>query len=335
MSWSEIYGHTQQKQYFQRVIQNQTQSHAYLFSGPEGVGKGIFAFEIARILNCLNPSDNGSCGLCSNCQLINARTHPDVLFLAPREGKIIIEDVRDFIYRFGLQRTLGKYRVGIVQSAELFSKEEVQNCLLKTIEEPPKQSMIILLTSQLQAILPTLLSRCQKIHFQLLKAEDIAHFLKNSFNFPDQKALEIALQSNGRIGNAIDLMKGNQPLIEKAFFLWDWIGSGKEIFSLGPWFIENKDQVIQILSQLEWYLRDILMYCLKAEKSTQYLNYLGYIHRIERDSKRFPFKVIARLILTIEQLEKDIKNNLNLDVTAFHFVLLAREELQSASDCRD
>jgi DNA polymerase-3 subunit delta' len=335
MSWSEICGHKLQKQFFQRVFQNQSQSHSYLFSGPEGIGKTTFAFEIARLFNCEHPSNDGSCGSCQNCRLINAGTHPDVILLSPRENKILVEDVRDFIFRLGLQRVYGKFRIGIVESTELFSKEEIQNCLLKTVEEPPENSIIILLTSQVQILLPTLLSRCQRIHFQLLNQESIKKFIKKKYNLTDQKAGDIAEQSLGRLRNAFDLAEGNQPLIEKSFFLWDWITGENEIFSLGSWFIENKDKIIEIFSQLEWYLRDIMIFQFIGRDGERILSYSGFKKRIVDDSNRLSPRIISRFILEIEQLEKDLKSNLNYDTTLLHFVLMVREELNSAPCCRN
>ncbi|NLJ49343.1 MAG: DNA polymerase III subunit [Candidatus Atribacteria bacterium] len=333
MSWSEICGHEFQKQFFQRVFQNQTQSHSYLFSGPEGIGKTTFAFEVARLFNCEHPTRDGSCGSCQNCRLINARTHPDVLLLSPRENKILIEDVRDFIFRLGLQRVYGKFRVGIVESTELFSKEEIQNCLLKTVEEPPEKSIIILITSQVQALLPTLLSRCQRINFQLLHQEKIKEFIQKKYTLSDQKALNIAEHSLGCLRNAFSLAEGNQPFIEKSFFLWDWITGENEIFSLGPWFTENKDNIIEILSQLEWYLRDIMLFQFIAGKSERILTFSRYKKRVIEDASRLSPGITSRFILAIEQLEKDLKSNLHYDTTLLHFVLMVREELNSAPRC--
>jgi len=335
MSWSEICGHDFQKRFFQRVFQNQSQSHSYLFSGPEGVGKTTFAFEIARIFNCDRPTLDGSCGSCPNCRMINAGTHPDLFVLSPRENKIFVEDVRDFIFRLGLKRVFGKYRIGIVESTELFSKEEIQNCLLKTVEEPPEKSIIILLTSQVQVLLPTLLSRCQRINFQLINPKIIKEFIQNKYNITEEKALDIAKQSLGRMRNAIELIEGNQPLIEKSFFFWDWILSENEIFSLGPWFTENKGKIIEIFSQLEWYLRDVIIYQIIGESSDQIQSYSGYKQRIVADSNRLSLELVSGIISAIEQLEKDLKSNLNYDNILLDFVLMLREELVSALRCRN
>jgi len=335
MSWSHIFGHEQQKQVFRRMIRNQTHSHAYLFFGPDGIGKETFALELARVLNCTQPSEDGSCGHCQNCTLINAQTHPDVVYLSPREGKILIEDVRDFIFYLGLKKTLGKYRIGIIRSAELFSREEVQNCLLKTIEEPPENTIIILLTSQIHMLLPTILSRCQRIQFQLLKPEDIARFLLQTYDIPEQRAQEVARQSQGRIRNAIEITEGVEPLIEKVFFLWDWVVNQREIFSLGPWFMENRDVLSQICSQFEWYLRDVFLYALNGLESVSFLNYGCYLERIRNDANRLSVEKISRIIIYTEEFERDLKRNVNLDIAAFHFVSLIREELESVPCCRN
>ncbi len=335
MSWSSIYGHDKQKHFFQRILQSQSLSHAYLFTGPAQVGKETFALEIARCLNCLSPTEDGSCEECQNCHLIQAHSHPDVLFLSPHDGKILIEDVRDFIFQLGLEKTLGKYRVGIIQSAELISKEEIQNCLLKSIEEPPENCILILVTSQVHALLPTILSRCQRIPFQRLRRDDIQRYLVNELQVSSEEAWSIADQSQGSIGRARALFEGNQSMLDKALFLWNHLLSGQEIFSLGQWFVENKDQLLEIFLQLEWYLRDVFMYKLNGMKGKDYFSFNGQIHRIQSDSQRLTRMIISCLLQLIEQLTKDVKNNVNVDIAAFHFLLQIREELNGAPSSRN
>ncbi len=211
--------------------------HAYLFTGPEGVGRELLARRLAQTLLCAAPADGAppeelggflgmeqvrdACGTCPDCRLVVADTHPDLTIIHRMLAKqhpesdvrrkkaqvISIDVIRHFmISRVALRPAHGRAKVFIVREAERLS-EEAENCLLKTLEEPPGDTFIILVTSAMDRMLPTTRSRCQQVLFAALPAAFVRERL--SALRPDASEAEIAYlarHTGGRLGHALELI---------------------------------------------------------------------------------------------------------------------------------
>ena len=169
MSWANVKGHEQLAASFQQVVRRDRLAHAYLFVGPEGVGKRRVAVELAKALLCEDSQARSridACDRCPACVQVGAATHPDFQYAELPEDKheFPIEIVQDLIAHLALKPARGSYRVAIVNDADWFN-EEAANCFLKTLEEPPPKSLLILLGTNGDRQLPTIRSRCQLIRF--------------------------------------------------------------------------------------------------------------------------------------------------------------------------
>jgi DNA polymerase-3 subunit delta' len=167
MSWSQIRGHERQVEAFTHVVARGRLAHGYLFVGPAGIGKRLFARELARALLCETPpAEFGACGHCEACILVNARTHPDLFEVCrPEEAnELPMEVVRELCRGFSLKTARGKGKVAILDDADDLN-EEAANCFLKTLEEPPPRSVFILVGTTPDRQLPTIRSRCQTVRF--------------------------------------------------------------------------------------------------------------------------------------------------------------------------
>jgi DNA polymerase-3 subunit delta' len=149
----------------QRSLQRGRLAHAYLFAGPSGSGKEAVARTLAKALNCVE-QDHDSCDRCDSCRRVDAGAHPDVYWVRSesKSRRIQVEQMREFMKSVNLRSSMGGVKVGIVVDAECMG-EEASNAFLKTLEEPPAQTVIILLTADPQRLLPTILSRCLRISF--------------------------------------------------------------------------------------------------------------------------------------------------------------------------
>jgi DNA polymerase-3 subunit delta' len=181
VSWLRVKGHDVQAKMFERVVQRGRLAHAYLFAGPPGIGKRLFALELAQALLCEGKTGGRleACGRCASCALIRAGNHPD-LFLAGRPADALelpVDTVRDLCHRLSLKSARGHGKVAILDDADDFN-EESANCFLKTLEEPPPGSVLILLGASRNRQLPTILSRCQVVHFTPLSADLMVAILK-------------------------------------------------------------------------------------------------------------------------------------------------------------
>lgn len=215
MQWNELYGHERQKHWFATALANGRLATSFLFVGPEGIGKRTFARLLAKGLLCRQsePRSLEACGKCEDCVQVDALTHPDLLTIAKPEDKAFIPidlliGERDKRMREGLCHDIsmrpygGRRKIAIIDDADYFNTEGA-NCLLKTLEEPPTNSLLILLGTSLQRQLPTIRSRCQAILFKPLDAEQIqALLLRQGVVDSEQRAAELARQSAGSLSEA-------------------------------------------------------------------------------------------------------------------------------------
>lgn len=165
MSFSDHQQHQQIAEQLQHSLERGRLAHAYLFSGARDAGQADMARTLAKALNCLK-KEHDSCDRCDSCRQINEGIHPDIYWVRPesKSRRIAVDQIREFERAANLKAGSARVKVGIVVDADCMG-EEASNAFLKTLEEPPAQTIIILLTTQPQRLLPTILSRCLRIAF--------------------------------------------------------------------------------------------------------------------------------------------------------------------------
>ena len=219
MSWNTLLGHAAQIEKLRSSTAGGRLAHAYAFVGPSGIGKKRFAFELAQCLLCENHADADldSCGRCSSCQQVAAGTHPDVLAVGLPEGKrelpiklFIGEDAtrgkEGLCYDLSLKPMSGRRRVAIIDDAEALNDVSA-NALLKTLEEPPPHSVLILIASSADLLLPTIRSRCQVVSFQPLSPADVRQLLiREGVTADEGEAAQAALLCGGSLDSARQLL---------------------------------------------------------------------------------------------------------------------------------
>jgi DNA polymerase-3 subunit delta' len=214
MPFTEIIGHRRLVALLSRAIANDTLPQSLLFAGAPGIGKRRTAVALAETLNCLAPVlspalPRDACGTCPSCRRIVRGVHPDVLIVEPGElGSIKIEQVRDVVDRAGYRPFEGRRRVVIIDEADALV-DAAQNALLKTLEEPPPASVFVLISSMPDALLPTVLSRCQRLRFGELSAADVADALMRDHDYEEAEARAAAVDADGSIGRALSAASAN------------------------------------------------------------------------------------------------------------------------------
>lgn len=216
--WQGIVGHDQVAEQFRRTLRRGRLASTYLFVGTEGVGKRRFALELARALVCQAPGSDPlePCGQCESCRLCDAGTHPDleIVGLPPDKSTLPIglfigdDDRRNqegLCHRIALKPFLGGRKIAIIDDADHFSAESA-NCLLKTLEEPPPRSVVILIGTSPSRQLPTIRSRSQVVRFGPLAIEDVADILLRTGAASDRdQAVAMAAHSGGSVARAREL----------------------------------------------------------------------------------------------------------------------------------
>lgn len=210
MPFRTLFGHGPTLALLSRAIQAGTLPPSLIFAGPSGVGKRRAALACAQALNCLSPVSDAdalihdACGDCASCRRIARGMHPDVSLVVPGEnGSIKIDAVREEIRKTAYRPFEARRRVIIFDEAEALG-EDAQNALLKTLEEPPAGSVLILVTAQPHQLLPTVRSRCPVIRFAPLEPDDVAAWLMREQQVPDARARAVAALARGSLAVARD-----------------------------------------------------------------------------------------------------------------------------------
>ncbi|MPZ21004.1 MAG: AAA family ATPase [Luteitalea sp.] len=223
MPFRDIAGHSQMRALLARAVRQETLPPTLLFAGPNGVGKRMTAVALAQALNCLEPFDSpggppaashqarswpipdsrDACGRCTACARIGRGVHADVRLLTPNErGAIAVDTVREVIDQANYRPFEGRRRVIIVDDADAMT-EAAQNALLKTLEEPTPSSVFVLVTGRPDLLRPTVRSRCQRLRFGLIDADDIAGCLVTQHGFTSARARAAAAVAGGCFARAL------------------------------------------------------------------------------------------------------------------------------------
>jgi DNA polymerase-3 subunit delta' len=218
MSWQGIAGQDEVVDRFRRSVGRGRVASSYLLVGPPGVGKRLFAEKLGQALLCpsCDPSGLSPCGTCRSCQLMQSGNHPDWDYICLPEGKktipveLFIGDRQHrgregFCHRLAMKPFLGGRRIGVIDDADHLSEEDA-NCLLKTLEEPPLGSVLMLLGTSPDRQLPTIRSRCQLMRFRPLSDQALAELLLAAGKVEDRSAAErLARCSGGSLERAAQL----------------------------------------------------------------------------------------------------------------------------------
>ncbi|MFH0876678.1 MAG: DNA polymerase III subunit delta' [Candidatus Omnitrophota bacterium] len=207
MSFEEILGQEHVVRFLRSAIRENRLAHAYLFIGPPGVGKTQTAVSFAGQFLCQSSQTGQACGQCPSCVKVQKRAHPDLLWLAPEGQFIKIDAIREACRRLSLKGFESSRKILVVSDAEALH-EESSNALLKTLEEPTPETVLILLATTLENILPTIASRCQKVFFSSLSQEHLEKILKEKYHQKGQALTYFVRIAQGSPGVAGHLVAG-------------------------------------------------------------------------------------------------------------------------------
>lgn len=295
--FDDIIGNDKIKQSLKNVIIENRISHSYMFVGIEGIGKQMMAKDFAQIILCTNEKERG-CGQCKSCIEFMSHNHPDFLYLEPDGSSIKIEQIRYLQKKIQEKPIISDKKVYIINDADKMTKE-AQNCLLKTLEEPPEYGVIILVGSNENAFLNTIKSRCMIISFKPIEQKYVKQYMEETYGMTtlSQNMLD---SFQGSIGKAIKLKdkKDQYENIEKLIENLDKKNI-IDIFEISKELYQEKDEIMDILE----YMNIILLKF--AKKNIQY----------------------AQCIDIIENTKKRLNQNANYDMCIDNMILNMWEEI--------
>jgi DNA polymerase-3 subunit delta' len=330
MALTQITGQQRAMRFLKRLLEKSAVPHSFIFSGTAGAGKFAAAKEFAKALNCLDPQDFDSCGICNSCHKLEQGLHPDLVLVASDGVYIKLEQIRELRKSFRFRPFEGKFRVVIIQDAQKLI-EQAANALLKILEEPPKANIFILLTPEPQMLLPTIVSRCCRVSFQPLDDESVAEFLARGGELPPDQAAEMARLAAGGIDKARLLAQDGRaaPWKEVIGKLESLDGlSILDFFPMVSDWAKNRETAERDFEFIRLWVRDIILFrlasghCLTFELSG----------RSKEAARSASPESLFLLYRSIEQAMQGLKVNANLQMTLESVCLTIKDSLYGKGD---
>ena len=323
----DIVGQEHLKEQLQKNMKEGNVSHAYLINGELRSGKEFIAKIFAAALQCedeLNPP----CQACQSCVKAFSGNHPDIIFVSHEKPNTIgVEDIRTQINNdIMIKPYQGPYKIYIMNEAEKMTVQ-AQNALLKTLEEPPAYAVILLLTTSMEAMLPTIISRCVNLSMKPVPDKVLKEFLMQEMRVPDYKADISVAFARGNLGRA-KVMVSNEDfdkMRDDAVTLLKYIDEMEihEVVAAIQKIKEYKFDIEDYLDIISIWYRDVLLF--KATNDVNGLIFMNEIQYIKKVAKKSSYEGIENIIDALEKAKARLRANVNFDLTIELLLMTIKE----------
>lgn len=327
LSFHEIVGHEQIKDHFQKAIEGNKVSHAYILTGEAGMGRKSLAHAFALSLLC-EKGGSEPCMECRACRQVLSGNHPDLIHVThEKPSSIGVDEIREQINDTILVRPYSSYyKIYIVDEAEKMTVQ-AQNALLKTIEEPPSYAVILLLTTNQEAFLPTILSRCVQLKLKPLRDFVVKGYLMESLKIPEADADVYAAFARGNLGKAISLASSEDfrlmrsDLLHLLRHIHDTDIS--DLLDLIRQLKEDNLDINECLDFMQMWYRDVLLY--KVTKDINLLIFKDEYKAINQISSNSAYEGLELILQAIDKARVRLDANVNMEL-AMELMLLTMKE---------
>ena len=315
--FDDIIGQEHIKQHMTKAVSEGHVGHAYLISGERFSGKEYIARLFARALQCTGEGIK-PCGLCPSCMQEIGDNHPDIIHVShEKPNSIGVDDIRTQINAdISIKPYSSKWKIYICNEAEKMT-EQAQNALLKTLEEPPAYAVIILLTTSIEAMLPTIQSRCVEMSLRPVKDSQMRKYLTVELGMDSDKADMCIAFARGNVGKAklLAMSEEFENVRDEALRLLRNINvmDIADVATSIKRITEYKMEITDYLDIISVWFRDVLMF--KATKDANGLIFHDEIQYITKFADRSTYEGIETIITAIDQAKRRISANVNLDLT--------------------
>jgi len=321
--FKDIIGNDMIKDHFKKAIENNKISHAYILTGEAGTGRKSIANAFSMALLC-EKGGKEPCMVCHSCKQVLSGNHPDLIYVKhEKPNSIGVDDIREQINDTIMIRPYSSYyKIYIVDEAEKMTVQ-AQNALLKTIEEPPSYAVIILITTNQEAFLPTILSRCVQLKLKPLKDFTVKSYLVEHLGVAEKEAEICAAFARGNLGKAIHLASSDEfkELYYKMMALVKNVES-MDIVDLMDRIREIKElnfDISEVLDMLQLWYRDVLMF--KVTKDMNLLIFKDEYKTINGMGQNIGYDGLEKILEAIETCRTRLNANVNMEL-AMELLLL-------------
>lgn len=320
MDFNSIVGHEQPIENLRKAIKNRTISHSYIFEGEEGLGKMTVGKIFAKTLLCVEDLDK-PCNSCISCKKFDQGSHPDFFIIEPVKNLIKVEEVEKIVSNIQRSPFESSKKVFIINDSHLMNVA-AQNKFLKTMEEPPAYANFILITHVINRLLPTIISRGQRLKFSPLAYEDLVELLVNNYYTDRERAEFISKFSMGNVGRSIDLINNEEffKMRDETIEIIDRILKGDELkaFNSFEFFDKNKENIDTILDMILLYFRDLMIY--KQTRNDDLIYNKDMLDIISTETF-VDFCKINDIIEKVQQTKENVHNNVNYQLSIENMLL--------------
>ena len=314
-SFANIIGQDKAKELLKRSVNQSKLGHAYLFRGPSGVGKKTMAYAFACLINCLSPQNlQEPCGTCKSCLKFRSSNHPDFMKIEAEGASIKINQIRELKHALSFPPFEAEYRVVLLTEVHTM-RREAANSLLKTLEEPPNNTILILTGDEANEILPTIVSRCQIIPFHIIGYEKVAEVLieeEDELSF--ELALTLASVAEGSLGRARlllkkDLLHIRQQIVDQLLHISpDQPEAVEIVLTLADTAAKLKEDLEELLDLLRLWIKDLLLQF--SGVSAKIINRDLALH-LQTANQRWNLQQLTDKLHLIQTAKKQLARNCN------------------------
>jgi DNA polymerase-3 subunit delta' len=325
MKWGLI-GHEWAVNLLSEHVASGRERHAYLITGPSGVGRRTLALRFTQSLNCPKLLSAGQpCQTCKTCKHIEQMSHPDlVMVMAAHEGEVLkIDQIRALQHTLSLAPYESRYRVALLLRFEE-AHISAANSMLKTLEEPPEHVVVILTANSAENLLPTIVSRCEIIRLRTLSTDETARGLQALKGIPQEVSERLAHISDGRPGYAIRLFEQPKLLAQRQSCIEEMLNilraPRRERFAFARVLVDDKDKLRDALQVWLTLWRDVLICTGGLNRSITNMDYSRQIENLvavtDLEKAKFQVNAIER---TIEHLDRNVNARQAIEVLLMDF----------------
>ncbi len=312
MPFAAVTGQDKAVRSLQESMRQDKVAGAYLFAGPDGVGKFLTALEFAKALNCTSGAAD-ACGGCASCVKVDKAQHPDVLVIDNADAEVKIEDVRQLQRNLALRPYEGAKKVGIIRHAHLINSAS-GSALLKTLEEPPRDSVLILVTEKPQRLLRTIVSRCRTVRFRAFSRQSLEELLCRQYGVSAELSRFLAFVCEGKLGSALALK--DSDVVRQRDALVAEFGVPSRVQG-GQRYALDRQDVRRTLNMLALWFRDV--YCAKLGMPAGLIVNADRGPELQQAAQELSFERLAGIMQWIADALRYSEHNVNARLILANF----------------